>query len=86
VRVATDLDQLAATLRDGIPPAIRTPADRLAVRLAAGHAERLVTGDSHLLAEGSQLLPTSSQDYVFDGLWRDLLDITTPRRLGSRTT
>lgn len=79
--VAADLNQLAATLRAGLLPEIRTPADRLAIRLAVDHAEHLLSDESDLLADESQLLPASPHDHDFDALWRHVIDGGTTRRM-----
>jgi hypothetical protein len=78
--VAADLDRIAASLRAGVLPEIRTLANRLAMRVAIEHAERLLAEDPDILSDGSRLLPTSPHDYDFDGLSRHLPEGTVTRR------
>lgn len=58
---AADLDRLLTDLRDGLPPSICTPRERLALDLALDHAEWSAHHNPEALAEARRLGPAEAQ-------------------------
>lgn len=76
LRVAADLDLLAAALRDGLPPDVHTPQERLALDLALDHAERLAQNHPGLVAAAGGLPSVASHDLDFVALRRAVFPVT----------
>lgn len=74
--VAAQLDRVAAALRAGLLPELRTPAERHAARLAVDHAEQVYTADPKIFAISGRLLPSAPHDYDFAALRCQLPDDT----------